>query len=161
MSESKAGAQDLPTSQGFALQVFFDGTCHLCSREVAHYRKRDVDHRIEWIDIAHPDFIAAEYGLDPKAVNAVMHARVLDDPKGVRVATAVDAFLEIWRVIPGFHGLASLVRFPLLRPFIHAGYHAFAKIRLKLPRRKVEYECKDGVCRPGFLKGETKTERKS
>lgn len=137
-----------------AIEVFFDGTCHLCSREIDHYRKRDQKQRIRWMDIAHPDFEAAHYGLDPRAVNDVMHVRVLDDPQGVRVATAVDAFLEIWRVLPGFHGLASLVRFPLLRPFVTVAYHAFAKVRLRLPRRKVEYTCADGVCRPGFLKGE-------
>ncbi len=49
------------------LQVFFDGACPLCSREVSHYKKRDLHNKIEWIDIAQPTFNAASFGLDPVA----------------------------------------------------------------------------------------------
>lgn len=123
------------------LSVYFDGACHLCSREIEHYRKRDPQGRIHFVDISAPGFDAAAQGLDPVRVQKVMHVRL---PSG-ELATGVQAFVEIWKALPEFARLAKLAQSPLVRPFLNGGYAMFAVIRPFLPRRKVD-RCTDGTC---------------
>ena len=72
------------------LEVFYDGACPLCRREIAVYRRRDRDGHVRWVDIAQLDFAAAAYGLDPVRLQQVMHARTSDG----RVFTEVSAFIR-------------------------------------------------------------------
>ncbi|HEY4329010.1 MAG TPA: DUF393 domain-containing protein, partial [Phycisphaerae bacterium] len=78
------------------LQVFYDGGCPICRREVGYYRRRDRLGRIEWVDIAAEGFDAREYGLDAVRVHQVMHVRMGDG----RVFTEVRAFVKIWEALP-------------------------------------------------------------
>jgi predicted DCC family thiol-disulfide oxidoreductase YuxK len=117
---------------GPALTIYFDGACHLCSREIEHYRRKDRKGEIRFVDISLPDFSAAAEGLDPIRVQQVMHVRTRDG----RILTAVDAFLEIWKVIPGMQFLQRIASLRILRPFLDFGYHTFARLRPYLPKRK-------------------------
>ncbi len=128
---------DMSTSQ---VTVYFDGACHLCSREIEHYRQKDLERRLRFIDISLPAFSAETEGLDPVQVQRVMHVRL---PDGTLV-TGVDAFVEIWKVLPGFAGLAKVAKLPGIRLGLRVGYQGFAAIRPLLPRRK--RECVDGRC---------------
>lgn len=121
--------------------VYFDGGCPLCSREIAHYRKKDTDGRLHFVDIDRRDFDAAREGLDPAAVKKVMHVR---RPDGT-LATGVDAFIAIWNVLPGYGGLASAAALPGVSLLLRGGYKVFAAVRPFLPRRQTP-ECSDGSC---------------
>lgn len=123
-----------------ALQVFYDGACPLCSREVKHYRTRDKERCIEWIDIARPGFDAAEYGLDPVRVQQVMHAR----GPGGKVYTEVGAFVKIWEALPP--GLLTtplrlLLRIPGMIRFANIFYRLFARNRYRLTGRCTPESC--------------------
>ncbi len=124
------------------LTLFYDGLCPLCSREVAHYRRAAAgDAAIGFIDIAAPSFDAASFGLDAARVHKEMHVK-----EGERVFVGVDAFLAIWRRVPGHRWLLSLSRLPLADLLMRIGYFVFATIRPWLPRRKAA-DCETGVCR--------------
>lgn len=125
------------------VRMYFDGACHLCSREAEHYRQRDRAGRIEFIDIAAPHFDARAEGVDPVAVNRHIHARLPDG----RLVTGVDAFIAFWRVLPGYGWLARFASRPLVKQVLRGGYHAFAQIRPLLPRRKVD-QCTEEACAP-------------
>src|SRR5207244_4387744 len=118
---------------------FYDGLCPLCSREMAHYRKRVRDGAVEFVDIADSAFDAAAHGVDPLRVHRVMHVKA-----GAEMRTGVDAFIAIWEVIPGYGWLARLARTPGLHWGFHLGYHAFAVVRPWLPRRRAV--CTTGTC---------------
>jgi predicted DCC family thiol-disulfide oxidoreductase YuxK len=122
------------------LQVFYDGACPLCSREVAHYRRRDIHSAIAWIDIAQPSFKAASYGLDSARIQQVMHARAPDG----RIYTEVAAFVEIWKALPP-RVLTTFLRGLLKIPgmFWLAGifYRAFARNRYRLTGRYTPESC--------------------
>ena len=120
--------------------VFYDGACHLCSREIEHYRKKDTREAFSFVDISLPSFQAVELGLDPIQVQKVMHVRA---PSG-ELKTGVDAFIEIWNHLPGFEPLARLATKAYVRPFLDLGYHAFARIRPFLPKKKAH--CDSGTC---------------
>lgn len=113
------------------LKVYYDGACVVCDWEMNQYRRRASD-RLEFVDIAAPEFSAQAEGLDPEAVKQLMHVRTPDG----RVVTGVDAFQEIWKVAPGFAALDWAARNPGLRPLMDAGYRLFAKYRHLLPKKK-------------------------
>ena len=111
---------------------FFDGACHLCSREVDHYRKIPGSEKIYFIDIAGNSFSAKDYGLDPVAVNREMHVK---SPTG-EIFTGVDAFIEIWKVLPHYQRYAALANHSAIKIFLKFGYRIFASVRPYLPKRK-------------------------
>lgn len=121
--------------------VYFDGACPLCSREIAHYRRRDRQGRLRFIDIADPHFDAAAEGLDAARVHQVMHVRRPDGS----LATGVDAFIAIWAALPGYGRLACAAATPGIHGLLRAGYRLFAAVRPYLPRRQVS-SCSDGSC---------------
>lgn len=129
------------------LSVFFDGACHLCSREIDVYRRKDVGNRIRFVDISQPEFDAAAHGLDAKRVQRVMHVQrhTSDGDTAGQVRTGVAAFFELWRMFPETRWMARVGAFPLLRPFLELGYVLFAAVRPYLPKRKRD-ACDDGTC---------------
>jgi predicted DCC family thiol-disulfide oxidoreductase YuxK len=122
------------------LTVYFDGLCPLCSREIAHYRKRLTGEDVRFVDITDPSFDAAAHGLDTRQVHRVMHIK-----EGDRLRTGLDAFVALWQRVPGFGWLARLARKPVAHQLLTAAYHAFAFVRPWLPRRK--RRCDAGTCR--------------
>lgn len=121
------------------LVLYYDGLCPLCSREIAHYRRRAAGLPIAFVDITGPGFDAVAQGLAPDRIHRVMHVR-LDGT----LYTGVEAFVAIWRVIPGFGWLARLVRLPLVYPVARVSYRLFAAVRPHLPRRRSA--CETGTC---------------
>ena len=87
-------------------QFFFDGACHLCFREIEHYRKIEGSDTIEFIDISMAEFKAEQFGLDRAKVNREMHVK---SPDG-RLHVGVDAFIEIWKQLPRYQTWARLAQ---------------------------------------------------
>jgi predicted DCC family thiol-disulfide oxidoreductase YuxK len=124
------------------LSVYFDGHCRVCSHEIAYYQRRDREARVRWVDIMDPHFSAEAEGLDEARIHRELHARLANG----RLAVGVDAFIEIWKVVPGFGPLARLAGLKLARPLLDAGYLAFTRIRPYLPRKAGGVACEDGTC---------------
>ena len=112
------------------LQVFFDGACPLCSREMAMLARRDRRGEIEFIDIAAPGFDAARWGREPAELMAAMHVRLPDGSWAI----GVEAFRRIYGLL-GFGPLVALSRLPGLRQVLDAAYRVFARHRTRLPGR--------------------------
>jgi len=101
------------------------------------WRRLDRRQRLRLIDIASPDFDAADHGLNAAAVQEFMHAKTPDG--GVFVG--VDALRWVWRELPGFNALAHLSSLPGIDRLVRAAYRAFARNRYRFARR-----CADGEC---------------
>lgn len=123
------------------LTVFYDGLCKVCSAEINHYKTKDRQKKVQWIDISNPSFQAQDYNLDPKKIHIEMHAIKSDGT----LAIGVDAFLEIWKVIPGFLWLNKLGSTSLTKSVLKVGYTFFVKVRPWLPRYK-QFQCDDHHC---------------
>ena len=119
------------TNQAQTLKVYYDGLCPLCSREIQHYQKQKGSDSIQFVDICASQFDAIKENLDPKKIHQVMHVRRADGS----VATAVDAFIEIWKVLPKYNWAAAAAAKGNVRFLLNIGYHVFAKIRPWLPRK--------------------------
>lgn len=88
------------------ITIFYDGSCPLCRREIAHYLRRDRAGRLEARDIAADPAPLAAIGASRDAAMAALHVR---DATG-RVAIGAAAFLAIWDVLPRWHWLARGIR---------------------------------------------------
>jgi len=119
------------------IEVFYDGGCSICDREVQMWRRLDRRQRLRLIDIASPDFAAADHGLDEDAVQQFMHVKTSDG----RVFVGVDALRWVWRELPGFSVVAHLSCLPGIDQLVRAAYQAFARNRYRFARR-----CADGAC---------------
>jgi predicted DCC family thiol-disulfide oxidoreductase YuxK len=114
------------------VQVYYDGLCHLCSREIDHYRKQNGSDQIEFVDITAPDFNPIESGLDPVRVHREMHVRKSDGS----LAVGVDAFIAIWEILPRYQFAARMGRKAIPHALLTGGYKVFARVRPYLPRKK-------------------------
>ncbi len=85
--------------------VYYNGGCPVCSREIAHYRRRAGEaEAIAWCDID----AGVPPGLDGEAVRRRLH--VLDGSG--RMHRGAAAFAVLWERVPGYRWLARLVRLP-------------------------------------------------
>lgn len=115
--------------------MFYDGSCPLCRREVAHYRRLDRDGRVHWQDIAADPTPLKPHGVSAEQAMRRLHALDADG----RLVSGAWAFAAIWRELPGYRWLARLVSTLHLLPLIDALYRRFA--RWRYTRR-----CRDGIC---------------
>lgn len=122
---------------GKTVEVFFDGACPLCMREIRMLRRRDRRDRIVFTDIAAPDFDPASYGTDLPTLMARIHGRLAD---GTWIE-GVEVFRQLYAAI-GFGWLVAVTRVPGVSHLCRLGYHLFAKNRLRLTGRCAP----DGSC---------------
>lgn len=125
-------------SGNFDLNVYYDGLCPLCTKEIDIYREKTGSDKINFIDISKPNFNALEEGLDPSRVQKYFHVK----KKDASVLTGVDAFIAIWECLDIWRPLQTFAKSTITRPFFDIGYIVFAKVR-PIFRRS---ECENGVC---------------
>ena len=120
----------------FDIEVFYDGACPLCMREIRMLQGRDLRQRIRFVDIAADGFDAASVGLSWETLMDRIHGRL---PDGTLVE-GVEVFRRLYAAV-GFGPLVALSRLPGVSQLLDLAYHAFAKNRLRLTGR-----CVDGAC---------------
>ncbi len=118
------------------VEMFYDGDCPLCMREVRMLMRKDKKDKILFTDIAAPGFDAASYGKTHDDLMARIHGRL---PDGTWIE-GVEVFRRVYDAI-GFGALVSLTKLPGVSHLADLGYTLFAKNRLKLTGR-----CEDEVC---------------
>ncbi len=109
-----------------AAEVYFDGGCPVCSREIAVYR------RLNGVEGDGPRFSdVAACGQDPApdltrdAAMARFHVRRAD---GVLVSGA-PAFLSLWRATPRLRLLGRVLSLPPLPWLLDIAYGGFLRLR--------------------------------
>ena len=120
----------------FDVEVFHDGACPLCSREVAMLRRLDRGERVRFTDIADPEFDADAVGVGWDALMARIHGRL---PDGTLIQ-GVEVFRQVYRAI-GMRRLVALSRLPVVAQLLELFYRVFAASRLRLTGR-----CADRAC---------------
>lgn len=111
-------------------KIFVDGNCIVCDLEISHY-KRIAPELFEIVDISREGFNAAEFGLDPDAVQKTMHVFT---PEG-ELRLGVDAFAHIWSRIEKYQLAGKIIQLPIIHPLAKIGYRIFAITRPYLPKR--------------------------
>lgn len=109
------------------ITVFYDGSCGLCSREIAHYRRIAPDGVFDWCNIVQHEAHLAREGVAVQDAMQSLHAL---DHYG-RIHTGVDAFVLIWQHIPSWHLAATFVSQPIIKTIAAALYRYFADWRFR------------------------------
>ncbi len=112
------------------VEVFYDGHCPLCSREVAFLRGRARHGEIQWTDIAAPNFDPRSQGFTYSELMSEIRGRTSD---GTRVS-GVEVFRQIYAAL-GFTRLVRLSRLAPIDWVLRGVYRVFARNRLKLTGR--------------------------
>ena len=126
-----------PLAAGKTVEVFYDGACPLCMREIRMLMRKDRRGRIEFTDIAAPGFSAEAYGTTYGALMARIRGRL---PDGTWIE-GVEVFRRLYSAI-GWGWLVAFTRVPGLSHLLSLGYRAFAANRLRLTGRCAA----DGAC---------------
>jgi len=118
------------------IEVFYDGDCPLCVREMRLLRRLDKREHIRFVDIAAGSFDRSSVGVTWEALMDRIHARL---PDGTLVE-GVEVFRRLYATV-GFKSLVALTRLPGVAQLLDLGYRWFAKNRMRLTGR-----CTDGAC---------------
>jgi predicted DCC family thiol-disulfide oxidoreductase YuxK len=123
---------------GRGFEVFFDGDCPLCTREIAFLRKRDSRGQLRFTDIAAADFDAqAVTGRSQLDLMDRIHGRL---PDGTMVE-GVEVFRRLYGAL-GFRRLVSWSRAPGIAWLLDWAYRVFARNRLRLTGRCTPDSCR-------------------
>ena len=116
------------------ITVYFDGKCGLCSKEIRTYQRHAKDGQFNWLDIATDPAPLLALGLSQEMALRRLHAT---DSSG-SIHRGVDAFIIIWRQLPWWHLLATLIALPVIRQLASMAYDRFADYRFaRLPHCQI------------------------
>lgn len=111
-----------------ALTIYFDGSCPLCTREIAFYRRSEAAQHLQWVDVSQPVDLGA--GLDCQAAMQRFHVR---DARG-QLHHGAAGFSRLWRELPGWRWLGWLSAVPPMSWLAEAAYRLFLPLRPQLQR---------------------------
>jgi len=108
------------------VQVWYDGGCPLCIREIQFMRRLDRQQNIAFIDLAAPGTTCP---LERELMLARFHAR-----EGTRMLSGAAAFAAMWRAIPGLRPLGLAAENRTVLWGLEVLYRGFLRIRPHLQR---------------------------
>ncbi|MEM7479176.1 MAG: DUF393 domain-containing protein [Planctomycetota bacterium] len=118
-------------NHGYEFEVFYDGDCPLCLREIRFLQWCDKRRqKVLFTDIAHPTFDPSSVGKTMDQLMAEIHGRL---PNGEWVI-GVEVFQRLYAAT----GLGFVIwptKLPVLRQMADWAYGIFARNRLKWTRR--------------------------
>jgi predicted DCC family thiol-disulfide oxidoreductase YuxK len=107
----------------------YDGSCPLCTKEIALYQKLEASEPIAWVDVSDPQQ-ALPPGTSQQQLMQRFHVRTAHG----ELLDGAAAFVHLWAQLPGWRHLATLSRCPGALPLMNAAYHVFLRWRPALQR---------------------------
>lgn len=111
------------------LTVYFDGSCPLCSAEVNYYSSGAGGKKLNLVDVSYAE---AELGADLTQEDAMLRFHVRHE--NGRLVSGARAFVELWRVLPGWKWLACLAQWPGVLVCMESAYRCFLLVRPVISR---------------------------
>lgn len=124
-------------------QVFYDGACPICRREMAALQQRaqkspQLAHRVSFVDFTEPDFQPESCGRTMSQLMAELH--VYDLRRG-QFLVGMAALRVLYRAL-GLGGMVNWTGLPVLKSGCDLAYKVFAKFRPRLSGRS----CHQDAC---------------
>ncbi len=123
-------------SPNWQVEVFYDGACPLCLREIRMLRYFDRQARIRFTDISASDFLPTDYGLTMTEFMSEIRGRL----PGGQWIKGVEVFRRLYGAI-GLSLLVAVSRVPGISHLLDWLYRLFAKNRLRLTGRCNTSDC--------------------
>ena len=102
------------------MKVYYNESCSVCRAEINLYKKQNIK-EIDWVDITNNIDAEKETLKDDKTLLRRLH--VLKDGK---VFDGAEAFLLIWKNIPKYKFLYSILRLPIIFQIFSLSYEVIA-----------------------------------
>ena len=118
------------------MELFYDGDCPLCEKEIRVLKFLDRKSAIQFVDIAGTGFDPAQYGPSMDDFMREIHAR---RPDG-KFVTGMEAFRGVYNLL-GLGLLSRATLIPGLKQTFDAAYRLFARNRLRVTGRS-NYSCR-------------------
>jgi predicted DCC family thiol-disulfide oxidoreductase YuxK len=119
------------------IEVFYDGDCTVCVREVEWLHLRDTQRRIQFTDIAAPGFDAdRDAGIPIVRLMDCIQARLSSG----EVIEGMEVFRHLYEIV-GYPRLVRMTRLPIITPLLDGAYRMFAKNRLRRTSRSRSDAC--------------------
>ena len=115
MSQGKNNEQE-----SFEIEVFYDGECPLCIREINMLKRLDKELRIKFSDIANAEFNMSEIDASWSDLMNSIHGRL---PNG-RLIKGVEVFRRLYSAV-GFGALVKISRLPLITNLLDLSYKIY------------------------------------
>jgi len=123
------------------IEIFYDGGCPICRREIDQLRRWDRRSLMEFTDIDESSFSPSDVGKSREELMSQLHGRL---PDGSWL-TGVEVFRRMYAAV-GFRRLVALSRLPVLSHFAEFGYAVFARFRLRITGRNSTQRCTAANC---------------
>ncbi|MGK0445308.1 MAG: putative DCC family thiol-disulfide oxidoreductase YuxK [Bermanella sp.] len=106
------------------ITVFYDGQCPLCSWEIDHLKKKDVNQRIGFEDIHGDEFATKHPNLNKQQLDNLLHVQQSDG----QFQTGIDATYLLWQTV-GMGKWFAPLKWKWLRVVLKPSYLLFARYR--------------------------------
>jgi predicted DCC family thiol-disulfide oxidoreductase YuxK len=106
--------------------VYFDGSCPLCRREIALYRRQRGAQRLAWVDVSAGGPLGE--GLACEAAMRRFHVR---EAQG-RLLSGGAAFARLWRALPAWRVLGWAFAWPPMSWALEFAYRLFLSLRPRI-----------------------------
>ncbi|MEM8690007.1 MAG: DUF393 domain-containing protein [Pseudomonadota bacterium] len=113
-----------------ALSVYFDGSCPLCTREIAFYRRLTGAEAISWIDASQ----CPEWEIAPGLTKSAALSRFHVLTPGGELLSGASAFSRIWLELPRFRWLGALTQHAPISWLLERAYRGFLHVRPHVQR---------------------------
>ena len=107
------------------INVYYDGKCSLCSKEIQYYKSISDINTFKWYDIASEPLYLSTINVTQKDALLYLHAT---DHKG-DLKIGVDAFIIIWKELRFWKYLGFFISLPLIKQITIFIYKIFANYR--------------------------------
>ncbi|MEO7402917.1 MAG: DUF393 domain-containing protein [Burkholderiales bacterium] len=108
------------------LTVYFDGSCPVCTREIAFFRDRDGFEHNEWIDVSTLTPAKLPDGVTRERALARFHVRTANG----EIVAGARAFLLFWSQSPRAARLSRLSRWRFAVAVLDVAYAVFLRVRV-------------------------------
>jgi len=109
--------------------VYFDGSCPLCSIEIAHYQSCQGAGEIAFVDVSDAGTVLT-VDLDRQQAMARFHVRLADGS----LRSGAAGFVALWQVLPRWRWLARFAGHPRVLPILERLYVMFLPWRSLIAR---------------------------
>ena len=112
------------------LTVFFDGSCPICSKEIAFYKTRVGADTLSWVDVSDGKIAITQEAVTREELMARFHVQNSDG----QLVSGGAAFAELWAALPAFKIFGKLFKLPVFSFVIDIGYDFFLIVRPKVQK---------------------------
>ncbi|MEH6999861.1 MAG: demethoxyubiquinone hydroxylase family protein [Limnobacter sp.] len=122
-------------NQSQCVEVYFDGSCPMCRREIAVYQNITPDQPIAWVDVSKPD-TPLPHGQSKEQLMARFHTRTAQG----ELLSGAAAFVHVWAQLPGWRVLAWLAKVPGMLWLMEKAYNGFLPVRPVIQRFVLKFD---------------------